>query len=118
MELLRYLGSRLGPWRRLLRVRLRLAHECAVLQLANRLVGSRNDFLAFLETIRDLKVLLSGDPYFYGPEGHFVVRSYHEHALDVLLVEILGWTPLTEANRGITILQRLVLAHRQRDDRH
>ena len=45
-------GSRLGPRGGLLRVRFGLAHERAVLQLANRLVGARDDLLAFLETTR------------------------------------------------------------------
>ena len=46
------LGSRLGPRGGLLRVDLGLAHQRAVLQLANRLVGARNDLLALLETTR------------------------------------------------------------------
>ena len=45
-------GSRLGPRGGLLRVGFRLAHQRAVLELANRLVGAGDDLVALLETAR------------------------------------------------------------------
>ena len=63
-------------------------------------------------------MLLAGDPYLYGPEGHFVVRADHEDAFDVLLADLLGRLGLAEADRRVALLERLVLADRQRDDRN
>ena len=71
-----------------------------------------------LRPLSDLEVLLAGDPYFYGPEGHFVVRADDEHAFDVLLADFLLRLRLAEADRRVPLRERLVLAHGERDDRN
>src|SRR5690242_11689699 len=112
------MGSRLGPRGGLLWVRLGLSNEGAVLQLTDRLVRACHDPLAVFDTVEDLEVLLAGYTHFYGPEGHFVVRSDHEHAFDVLLADFLGRLGLTESDGRVSLLDRLVFSHREGDDRH
>ena len=73
-----------------------------------------------LEAADHLEVLLAGDTYLYGPEGHFVVRADHEHALDVPLADLLRrrapWPRVTAPVSRLGEL--LVLAHGERDDRN
>src|SRR5438874_13792705 len=98
-------------------VDLRLANDCAVLELADRLVGAGNDLLTLLQSAQDLEVLLAGDTHFYGPEGHFVVFPDDKDTLDVLFADILFRLGLSKAGRRVAGRNRFILADRQRDDR-
>ena len=103
----------------LLVVFLGLANQHAVLQLADCLVGPADDLLAVLEARQNLEVLLAGDPDLYGTECDFVVRPDHEHTLDVLLSNLLGVRRAPKRDRGrVGVLELLVLADRERDDRN
>src|SRR4026208_2310234 len=92
------------------------AHGCAILELADGLIGTADDVLAFLETGEHLEVPLTRDTNLYGAEGDFVVGADDEDTLDIPLADFLRRRPLGERERGIGL--DAVLPHCQRDDRN
>src|SRR5216684_315092 len=81
----------------------------AVLEIADRLVGSGDDRFAGLQACRHLEVLVSGDPDLHPLETRDPVL-HDEYALRLLLLPRGGSVSRPRVGR-----RRLVLAHRERD---
>src|SRR6185437_2686828 len=71
------------------RIDLGLAHEHALLEIADRLVAARDDVFALGEAAQYLEVLLARHADLHGAERDLVVLADHEHAFDVLLADLL-----------------------------